>query len=121
MIVLPLWLMAASQVRTPETGPFSVGLEQLYRLDLLPSYRQSSSIGAVTSYDRSGGNDDGFSGRYSFVRREGDSLVLAALKGPGCIYRIHTPTPTDDLIEFFFDGESKPRLSLPYRELFSGS
>lgn len=92
----------------------------LFRLDLLPTFRKIAGFGAVTSYDRTEGNDDGFSGRYSFVRKEGDSLVLADLKGPGCITRIHTPTPTDEIIEFYFDGEAKPRLSMPYRQLFTG-
>lgn len=95
-------------------------VEGLYRLDLLPVFRTSTTA-AITSYDRTEGNDDGFSGKYSFVRKEGDTLVLADLKGPGCIMRIHTPTPTDEPLEFYFDGETKPRISLPYRELFSGN
>ena len=41
-----------------------------HRLDLLPAYRQSSQIGMASSYDRSGGNDDGFSGRHSVLRQE---------------------------------------------------
>lgn len=96
------------------------GWGQLYRLDLLPAFKKSVRIGAVTSYDRTGGNDDGFSGKYSFVEKDGEDLVLAKLEGPGCIYRIHTPTPVDAPLEFYFDGETTPRLSLPCRDLFSG-
>ncbi|MBN2507395.1 MAG: DUF2961 domain-containing protein [Verrucomicrobia bacterium] len=95
-------------------------LEELHRLDRLPAFKTSVGIGMVSSYDRSGGNDDGFSGKYSFVRRENDALVLADLKGPGVIYRITTPTPTEDVVEFLFDGESKPRLRTGFRELFLG-
>ncbi len=97
----------------------STGIDALSRLDLLPSLR-TGKVAAVTSYDRSEGNDDGFSGKYSFVRKEGDGLVLADLKGPGCIMRVHTPTPTDEPLDFYFDGEAKPRLSLRYQDLFSG-
>lgn len=97
-----------------------VGVEGLHRLDLLPVLRPGVKTLAVTSYDRTEGNDDGFSGKYSFVRKEGDHLVLADLQGPGCITRIHTPTPTDDPIEFYFDGEATPRVSLPFRKLFTG-
>lgn len=105
-----------------EEPPWVIGLEELSRLDLLPAFKRSVKVGAVTSYDRTEGNDDGFSGKYSFVGKEADgSLILADLKGPGCIYRIHTPTPTDESLEFFFDGEAVPRLRLPYRDLFSGS
>src|SRR5262245_47330440 len=78
----------------------SLGLQSLYRLDLLPTLRDSVHVGSVSSYDRTGGNDDGFSGKYSFVRKEPEGLVLADLKGSGVIYRIWTPTPTDDIIEF---------------------
>ena len=97
-----------------------IGIKEVSRLDLLPRLKDSVIVESISSYDRTGGNDDGFSGKYSFVRKEGDALVIADLKGPGCIYRIWTPTPTDDLIEFYFDGEAKPRISLPYRELFLG-
>ncbi len=95
-------------------------LEELYRLDRLPAFKNSTKIGMISSYDRSGGNDDGFSGKYSFVRKDPDALVLADLKGPGVIWRIWTPTPTDDMMEFLFDGEVKPRLEVKFRELFLG-
>ncbi len=97
------------------------GLDQLARLDQLPQLRDTVEVGAITSYDRTGGNDDGFSGKYSFVRQEGDGLVIAELAGPGVITRIATPTPTDDPIEFYFDGETVPRVRLKFRELFDGT
>jgi len=75
----------------------------------------------VSSYDRTGGNDDGFSGKYSFIRKEPEGLVIAELEGPGIIYRIHTPTPPDDIIEFYFDGESTPRIHMKFAEMFDGT
>jgi hypothetical protein len=75
---------------------------------------------AVTSHDRTGGNDDGFNGTYSFVRKEPGGLVIADLKGPGIVTRIWTPTPTDDPIEFYFDGERAPRIRTTFRNLFTG-
>ncbi len=98
----------------------ALGIDSLYRLDRLPMFRTGVKFGAVTSYDRSGGNDDGFSGKYSFVRKEGDTLVLADLVGPGCVTRIHTPTASNDLLEFYLDGDSVPAVSMPYREYFTG-
>jgi hypothetical protein len=96
-------------------------LEPLYRFELLPRYRTGSLIGMASSFDRTGGNDDGFSGRHSFIRKEGERrLVLADLKGPGVVHRIWTPTPTDDPVAFYFDGEQTPRLRLPFSDLFSG-
>ena len=94
-------------------------VEQLYRLDGLPTFR-SSTVGMVSSHDRTGGNDDGFKGTYSFVRKEPGGLVIADLKGPGVVTRIWTPTPSQDPIAFYFDDEPEPRIVLPFMDLFSG-
>lgn len=96
------------------------GIQELYRIDRLAVLKDSVKVGSISSYDRSGGNDDGFSGKNSFVRKEKDGLVLADLTGPGVIYRIWTPTPSDDVMEFYFDGETAPRISVKFRELFMG-
>lgn len=96
------------------------GIQELYRLDILPVLRESSRVASISSYDRTGGNNDGFGGQYSYVRKEKDGLVLADLKGPGVIYRIWTPTPTDDVMEFYFDGQSEPSIRVGFRELFMG-
>lgn len=96
------------------------GVAELYRLDALAAFKRSVRVGSVSSYDRTGGNNDGFEGTYSFVRREPGGLVVADLKGPGVVYRMWTPTPSDDIVEFYFDGEARPRLRLPFIDLFSG-
>jgi len=101
-------------------APLTPGIEELYRLDRLAMFHESTKIASVSSYDRTGGNNDGFGGQYSFVRKEDDGLVLADLKGPGVIYRIWTPTPTDDVMEFYFDGEDEPRIRVKFRDLFLG-
>lgn len=99
---------------------FVPGIQELYRLDRLPALRESVKVASISSYDRTGGNNDGFGGEYSFVRKEPGGLVLADLEGPGVIYRVWTPTPTDDTLEFYFDGEAEPRISVKYRDLFLG-
>ncbi len=96
------------------------GIQELYRLDRLGVLKESIRVASISSYDRTGGNNDGFGGQYSFVRKEEDGLVLADLKGPGAIYRIWTPTPTDDMLEFYFDGESEPSVQVKFRDLFMG-
>lgn len=85
----------------------------------LAEYR-GGEMDQLSSYDRTGGNDDGFSGKYSYVRKEAGGLVIADLKGPGVVNRIWTPTPTQDTIRFYFDGEKKPRIAVPFIELFTG-
>ncbi|MBN1806796.1 MAG: DUF2961 domain-containing protein [Sedimentisphaerales bacterium] len=101
-------------------GDWSPGIEELYRIDKLSEFKESIKVASVSSYDRTCGNNDGFGGQYSFVRKEKDGLVLADLKGPGVIYRIWTPTPTNDMVEFYFDDESKPSIQVKFRDLFLG-
>src|ERR1039457_5046122 len=128
--LLILWLSAS--VLTPGLLPASpgpetpdrkrvLGMEELYRLDPLPKLRQSVKIGCLSSYDRTGGNDDGFTGTYSFIRKEPGGLVIADLTGPGIIYCITTPSPTNDIIEFYFDGEAAPRIRMQLRDLYDGA
>ncbi len=96
-------------------------IETLQRADLLPNYRTGCYIEQFSSYDRTGLNDDGFSGAHSFLRKEAkDRLVLAEMQGPGVINRIWTPTPSNDTISFYLDGEATPRLTLKFSDLFSG-
>ncbi len=102
---------------TADAGPGAY--DNLARPYLLPQLR-SVTVAGESSYDRTGGNDDGFSGKYSFIRKEGDALVIAELRGPGILQRFHTPTPTDLPIEFTFDGEATPRLQVGFRDLFLG-
>jgi hypothetical protein len=104
-----------AQPTIPSFAPAMLDVQQL------PRFRPFKKVGAFSSYDRTGGNDDGFSGKYSFLRKEGDGLVLADVAGPGAITRIWTAAPVSDSpIEFYFDGEATPRLVLPLRDLFSG-
>jgi len=74
---------------------YSSELEALSRLDLLPEFRSNCIVEQISSYDKTGGNDDGFNGTYSYIRKENNKLVIADLKGPGIINRIWTPTPTN--------------------------
>ena len=75
----------------------------------------------VSSYDRTWGNDDGFSGKYSYLRKENGGLVIAEMEGAGVINRIWTPTPNDNMLSFYFDGKSEPGLRIRFSDLFSGS
>ncbi len=81
------------------------GINDLYRLDLLPKLKSFESVGCVSSHDPTGGNDDGFSGKHSFIRKEEAGQVIAELEGPGVITRFHMSQPTRGIIKFFFDGK----------------
>ncbi len=113
---------ACSKSPAPSSAPEEApGPGLAARYDLLPVLRPGFTTGMMSSYDRSGGNDDGFSGRYSFLREEPDGLVIAELEGPGMVTRFHLPSPTDEFVEFYFDGEAQPRIRRLIPEMFDGA
>ncbi len=120
LFAIVLFSLSIYSTELSAAGDLDPGIQELYRLDRLGVFKESIKVASVSSYDRTGGNNDGFGGQYSFVRKEKDGLVLADLQGPGVIYRIWTPTPTDDMLEFYFDGESEPGIRVKFRELFMG-
>ena len=96
-------------------------LKQFYDFSSLPKYEENTYCAEVSTYDRTGGNDDGFSGTYSFVRKNADSsLVIFEQKGPGVINRIWTPTPSEDTLDFYIDDTLHKAFSICYMDLFSG-
>lgn len=109
---------ASQSAKTLDLAGFLRDYLDIHRL---PAYLADTYCAQVSSYDTSGGNDDGFSGKYSFLRRNPDSsLVLFDLKGAGVIQRIWTPTPSDDSLDFFIDDTTRPAFTIRYRDLFSG-
>lgn len=112
-------LLRAQSIRLDHEAP-AIGMDVLMRLDLLPQIKTQISTGMFSSYDRSGGNDDGFSGKYSFLRKEGEDLVIAEMEGPGAIYRMHMPGPQEGIMEFYLDGEKTPRVSMKIADIVDG-
>ena len=102
-----------------QTDNYRQELQNLADISRLSLYC-AGDIEQLSSYDRTGGNDDGFSGKYSSIRKDAEGLVIADLKGPGVVNRIWTPTPDADTIKFYFDGEKTPRISIPFIDLFTG-
>lgn len=122
ILALPvILLLAGAPVAAQRLYRWTDELELLKRIDKLPEYRTGSYVEQFSSYDRTGGNNDGFSGTYSFLRKEGPNLVVAEMEGPGVVDRIWTPTPTDDLLYFYFDGNKRPGLTIKFSDLFSGN
>jgi hypothetical protein len=96
-------------------------LRIFYDLSSLPAYLDSTICAQTSSFDTTWGNDDGFSGRYSFLKRNEDgSLVIFDVRGGGVINRIWTPTPTADTLDFYINDTLKPAFSICYLDLFSG-
>ena len=106
-------------------------ISELYDFTHLTRLRPGVKCKMFSSYDRTGGNNDGFSGTYSKLRVEGGRSVLAEMAGAGCIHRIwftHSEHKVDGLLErkgerirIFLDGKKEPALDVPLEDMFSGN
>lgn len=67
-LLLGTWFVVAAATggAADETARIGSGLRTIYRLDTLARFSSAVKVGSVSSYDRTGGNDDGFSGKYRF-------------------------------------------------------
>jgi len=119
-IGLVLLVFGINGVRAQNSVNIKSELDKMINVSDLPKYIDAE-VKQFSSYDTTGNNDDGFSGKYSFIRKNTDSsLVIFEDKGAGVINRIWTPTPTNDIIDFYFDGSEKPSYSIKFSDLFSG-
>ncbi|MBN1591361.1 MAG: DUF2961 domain-containing protein [Pirellulales bacterium] len=121
---------AAADSTPTSPGDETAAIEPLYRLELLPRLRSADSCKMFSSYDRTGGNDDGFKGTYSKLRVEDGNAVVAEMTGAGCIQRIHLPHSIyskpgllgrkGEHIRIYLDGNEKPALDVPLEDIFRG-
>ncbi len=113
-----------------EPADSTTAIDQLYRLQQLPQLRPGVRCKMFSSYDRTGGNNDGFAGTYSQLWLEEGNSVLATMDGPGCIQRIwftHSQIDKPGLLNFqgehikiYLDGQEEPAVDIPLEDLFSG-
>ncbi len=105
-------------------------VEELYNLEYLPLLRPGAKCKMFSSYDRTGGNNDGFQGTYSKLREENGNSVIAEMEGTGCIQRMwftHSVINIDGLLDrkgehimIYLDGSEKPVVDVPLEKIFSG-
>jgi hypothetical protein len=125
------WTCISAAAETPASASGeTAALDELYRLDLLPRLQPGETCKMFGSYDRTGGNNDGFEGTYSKLRVEDGNSVLAEMEGPGCIGRIwftHSEHGKPGLLKLkkehlriYLDGEKTPEIDVPLEDIFSG-
>ena len=73
----------AGPAPTTQSAKGPVGWDTYRRLDRLPELALGSRAKQLSSYDRTGGNDDGFNGTYSCLRQDGSRCVIAEADGAG--------------------------------------
>ena len=75
------WMLMLLRYLRVQDAPV-IGLAELMRLDHLPRLKTSVKVAAVTSYDRTGGNDDGFSGSIRLSARRARRWFWPICKAP---------------------------------------
>jgi hypothetical protein len=83
----------------------------------------ASSFGGVARYDATSGTYQNWGGgndAEGFLRKEGESGIVAEVKGPGVIWRVWSAYPRQGHIKYFIDGAEVPVLDMPFEEYFSG-
>jgi hypothetical protein len=123
----PLWLALASCAcgvppeeasPTPEVRDLTYFLRRLRDVQTLPEL-EPSTIAMSSTWDRSGGNSDG----WDFKSVDGDTNVLLDVDGPGCIHRLYTGLlgawVEGTRIQIFLDHAARPLFDMPVNEFFS--
>ncbi len=103
-------------------------LTDMESLSVLPLPGEKGAL--ASSYDRAS-RYDAATGKYldwnhngdadGIIRREGESEVLADIRGPGCIWRIWSATPGAGHVRIFLDGADVPAVDLPFKSYFDGT
>lgn len=103
--------------RAQETRDQTWFLRRLRSLDHLPAIEPGVTALAST-WDRSGGNDDG----QDFKRIEGRYNILLDVDGPGCIHRMFVGKLGDEVantrLQILLDGSPTPVIDVPVRKFF---
>jgi len=121
-------LTAAARADQTLTYPDLVGrLTDLARLATLPD--RGETCAQWSSYDRASRYDEK-TGKYinwdangdggGVIRSEGDKVVMAEMKGPGCIWRIWSAAPGQGHVKIYLDGQPAPAVDLPFAHYFDG-
>jgi len=105
--------------------------KEVLRFDNMATPKTDWNAVMFSSYDRKGGNDDGFAGTYSKLRLENGNSVLAEANGAGYISRIwftHSEHKKDGLLELkgehikiYIDDKDTPAIDIPLESVFKGT
>lgn len=103
----------------------------IFSLDKMISNKSDWQMKMFSSYDRKGGNDDGFAGTYSKLRLRDGNSVIAEVKGAGYVSRIwftHSLHKKDGLlnlenehIRFYLDNDTVATVDMPLEDIFDSA
>ncbi|MBN1908378.1 MAG: DUF2961 domain-containing protein [Pirellulales bacterium] len=115
---------------TAPSDPMISAVGKLPWIDQMHHIVGASRCRMFSSYDRTGGNNDGFGGTYSTLWVENGNSVLASMSGPGSIQRIwftHSIGRRPGLLNLkkehlkvYIDGQTKPVVDAPLEDILDG-
>jgi hypothetical protein len=112
-------LVAAVAIAAAAEPP--TGLQRLTDLWRLPEIALGVRTFGTSSFDPTGGNNDGFSGVYSRLYWDRTANVLYDAEGPGCVYRIwFTLLNPVSHLKFYIDDNPLPALDVLVPDFFAG-
>ncbi|MBN1457676.1 MAG: DUF2961 domain-containing protein [Sedimentisphaerales bacterium] len=126
--VLISLFLAAGSLLYADSYSYPQLVEKMYDLEALSVLPEEGEQGLQwTSYDRRSYYDTQ-SGKYigwdangdgdSYIRVEGDRIVMAEIDGPGCIWRIWAATAGRGKVTIILDGQKT--VDMPFEDYFSG-
>jgi hypothetical protein len=102
-------------------------ITDLSHLSVLP--QAGEKCGLWSSYDRASRYDEK-TGKYvnwdangdgnGVIRSEGDRVVMAEMKGPGCIWRIWSAAADKGHVKIYLDDQPEAVVDLPFADYFEG-
>lgn len=110
-------------VVTPSSSAEAYGLASMTAFNRLPYLRPDVMAGQQSSFDRAGGNNDGFGASNFLYTDESGDKVMLDLKGPGVVYRIWSTgfTAASANLKVYVDDDVSPRINMLLKNLFVGT
>ena len=129
-LALLVLMIAAASASTAPAQPRPAAVDPVAGLYDLQSWACPTTpaiTGYFSSYDRTGGNDDGFKGTWSKLNElPSGEQVIVDLHGPGCLRELWFTGPDGGYslpwgkLRFHLDDEPAPRLEVEGHDLFTG-
>ncbi len=95
ILFVPVFFSIVTKAKVPEEV---IGINALNYMGTLPLLRDQVICREASTYDRKGGNDNGFTNKAEFLRKEKGKVVAIDAAGPGCIYSFWYSWPNQPLI-----------------------
>ncbi len=82
-------------------------------VQLRPGQPYDEKTGKYIDWDANGDGN-------GIIRTEGDRVVMAEMKGPGCIWRIWSAAAGKGHVKIYLDDQPEPVVDLPFIAYFDG-